>query len=402
MTSDTTAPPAAPTPRLPLAALSMAVPVTIFAVTAISVALAAAQAFTLSAAQTTALIIALYGIPGATSLVLSGLFRQPLLLAWHTGVMIFIASLADELSYAEVSGAVLVAGALVVLIGAFGLSSYLATIIPAPIVFGVLAGSVLPYVVRIFTDLADHPITIGAALAAYLLGRRLNSARLPPTLLAVIAGLLAAALLGDLHALPAGWSWPTPTPTRPTFSPGAVVAVVPVAVLLIAVQSNLATVVFLRSEGFRPPERLLQVACGATTMLGSLLGAAPISTGSLVMPLLAGPQAGEQGRRYWSVYAVGLAFVALAAAASVAAQLPAVVPLALLFALAGLALVGVLVQALTEMMRGPLRLGPLFAFAVASSKLTLLGLGPLFWALVIGLAVTVLVEGAELRALRTP
>jgi benzoate membrane transport protein len=77
------------------------------------------------------------------------------------------------------------------------------------------------------------------------------------------------------------------------------------------------------------------------------------------------------------------------------------VPMSLLFALAGLALVGVFQQALTSVAAGPLRLGPLFVCLVASSQMTLLGLGPLFWALVVGTGVSLLLEGRELGELRS-
>ena len=63
-------------------------------------------------------------------------------------------------------------------------------------------------------------------------------------------------------------------------------------------------------------------------------------------------------------------------------------------------LVGVLAEALGEMMRGPLLVGPQFAFVAASSHLTLVGLGPLFWALVIGTAISLVLEAGALRELR--
>ncbi|HEV2128527.1 MAG TPA: hypothetical protein VGR22_07915, partial [Thermomicrobiales bacterium] len=62
----------------------------------------------------------------------------------------------------------------------------------------------------------------------------------------------------------------------------------------------------------------------------------------------------------------------------------------------------VLSSALTEMVNGPLRLGPLFAFVVASSELSLGGLGSAFWALVIGMTVTLVLEPNEWRAVRSP
>ncbi len=84
-------------------------------------------------------------------------------------------------------------------------------------------------------------------------------------------------------------------------------------------------------------------------------------------------------------------------AAVVGGDLPSLVPLPLLLAIAGLALLGVLSQALTQVVTGPLRLGPLVAFAVASSGLSVFGLGPAFWALVFGTVASFVAEPAAVR-----
>ena len=78
--------------------------------------------------------------------------------------------------------------------------------------------------------------------------------------------------------------------------------------------------------------------------------------------------------------------------ASVAADLAVLVPSTLLLAMAGLALVGALIGALKEITRGPLVLGPILAFAIALSDMTLFGLGPFFWSLVLGAAISLLLE----------
>jgi benzoate membrane transport protein len=65
-----------------------------------------------------------------------------------------------------------------------------------------------------------------------------------------------------------------------------------------------------------------------------------------------------------------------------------------------LALVGVLATALQGITRGPLLLGPMFAFAIALSKISVLGLGPFFWSLVLGTGVTLLLERDEWNQLR--
>jgi benzoate membrane transport protein len=62
-----------------------------------------------------------------------------------------------------------------------------------------------------------------------------------------------------------------------------------------------------------------------------------------------------------------------------------------------LAVVGVLINALKQVTKGPLILGPVFAFAVASSKISLLGFGPFFWSLLIGMAVSLLLERDKIK-----
>jgi benzoate membrane transport protein len=148
---------------------------------------------------------------------------------------------------------------------------------------------------------------------------------------------------------------------------------------MIFLQSNLPSVVYLRSQGYRPPERLINVVSGVGTMLASPIGPSAVSLAVPLVPLTAGPTAGDHSTRYLSVFVPSGALLLIAALAGTAADLAVLVPPVLLLALAGLALVGVLVSSLREIARGPLVLGPIFAFAIALSDMRLLELGPFFW-----------------------
>ena len=380
--------------------LSAAIPILIFAVAALALPLATAAALALTANQLGGWIVVLFGIPAILSMALTGVYRQPLLVAWHTQAVVFLATLAGQLGYAEMLGAMLVSGGVVALLGATGLTSRLATLIPGPVVFAVVAGATMPFVVGIFNTLGTERVLIGGTLLAYLLGRRFLGARVPGVLPALLVGLALVAVTGRLGHVPTGWSLPAPGLAHPAFSLRAIATIVPVVVPLIALQSNLVWVAYLRGQGYCPPARVIDVATGLGTMLAAFVGPAPICMGSALVPLAAGPEAGERDVRHWSVYATAAGFALVALGASIAAGLPSVLPLTLLLAVAGLALVGALGQAIGELARGPLRLGPLFAFAIASSKLTLLGLGPLFWALVGGTVIAYLLEREEMRAVR--
>jgi benzoate membrane transport protein len=385
-----------------LPALGTAIPLIIFPIAVLSLPLAAAQEMRLSAAETTSWILVLYGLPGLWGLVLTIRYRQPLLLTGNIFVLIFIASLGGRLSYPELVGASIVAGASIVLLSALGLTGRLAAWIPAPIVLGLLAGAVMPFVSDIFTSLGDAPALVGGTVLAYFLSRRVLGTRLPAILPALIAGLAIAALDGEFGQVPARLSLPIPTVTNPDFSVHAIATATPVLVILITLQSNLPSVVFLQNHGYHPPERVINNVSGVSTLLGSLLGPTAVSLSLPVTALVAGPDAGEHQLRHRAVYLASGPVLLIALLAGIAADLPAIIPLPLLLTLAGLAVVDLLASTLQQITQGPLLLGPLFAFAIALSEISVLGFGPFFWALVIGTGISLLLERDELQMLRSP
>jgi len=385
-----------------LPTLGAAIPLTIFPIAVLSLPLAAAQEMRLSAAETPSWIMALYGLPGLLGLLLAIRYRQPLLLTGNIFVLIFIASLGGRLSYPELVGASVVAGASVLLFSALGLTARLAAWIPAPILLGLLAGAVMPFVSDIFTSLGDSPALVGGTLLAYLLSRRVLGTRLPAILPALVAGLAIAALGGEFGQVPAArLPLPIPTVTAPVFSVHAIATATPVLVILITLQSNLPSLVSLRNHGYHPPERVIENVSGVSTLLGSLLGPTAVSLSLPVTALVAGPGAGEHQFRHRAVYLASGPVLLIALLAGIAADLPEIVPLPLLLALAGLAVVDLLADALRQITQGPLVLGPLFAFAISLSKISILGFGPFFWALVIGTGISLLLERDELQMLRS-
>jgi benzoate membrane transport protein len=380
--------------------LAASIPITIFSVAALALPLATAHSLGLSSRQTSAWIFALYAAPGLASIGLTLAYRQPLFVAWHVAVVPFVASLAPSVPYDEILGAMMVAGLVVAGLGALGLTPRVARLVPTGVVFGVVAGNVLPFVIGTFEALQSEGLLVGAALAAYIIGRRALQPRVPPILPALVVALVLAAATGRLHGTAAGWARPALALVTPSFAPEAIVTVVSIAVPLIALHANLTAVAYLRGEGYAPPGRAVEITTGLATAAASLFGPCPISMGALVTPLTAGPEAGERAVRPWAVYASAIGFLLIALTAGIAADLPSLLPLPLLLAVAGLALLGVLSQALTQVMTGPLRLGPIVAFAVASSGLLLFGLGPAFWALVFGTVASLVVEPAAWHTAR--
>ena len=195
------------------------------------------------------------------------------MLTGNVFAIILFASEGGRLTFAELAGASVIAGAIVTLLGVLGLVARLARWIPAPVVIGMLAGAVFPFVVRVFTSMDAEPLVVGGTVIAYLVALRAlgQAAGLPA---AIGAGLILAAATGQLTAL-APPEVPVFALTTPTFSIVAVAAVTPILVIIMTIQSNIPSLVFLRSQGYDPPEGKVDIVSGLATVLASVLGPMP-------------------------------------------------------------------------------------------------------------------------------
>ena len=142
--------------RRTLPALIAGVTVTIvfFAVLSIVLTAAGPEGMALSDRQTSGWIALVYGFPMLPSLVLTMRYRMPLLLTGNVFALIFFVSLGDRIGFSELAAASMLSGAILLVSRRLGLTGQLAAWIPAPIVHGLIAGAVMPFVVDIFSALS--------------------------------------------------------------------------------------------------------------------------------------------------------------------------------------------------------------------------------------------------------
>ena len=114
--------------------------------------------------------------------------------------------------------------------------------------------------------------------------------------------------------------------------------------------------------------------------------------------IVAPPDAGPMSERYWAnLIASGLTIIMACAAAPVASLL-GILPRSYIFALAGLATLSSLQDAMEKSFSGGLRFGALVAFGVAATPFAFAGITSAFWAIVMGLLASLLVERVQLLA----
>lgn len=331
------------------------------------------------------------------SLFLTLRYRLPIPIGWSIPALVFLAGTGGRYSHAEMAGASLVAGFVIVALGLLGIGERLMRWLPLSIVMGMFAGNILGTASGTFKQLETQPLVVGTAIAGYVGARAVGRSWCPPMAGAVAAGVFVAAIAGQVHPDAFAWSAPIAEPIRPAFDPVSVVALsIPLIVMAIGMGS-VQGIGFLIGEGYRPPVRLLTIWLGATTLVNATFGGHIAIIQNNGVAVLGGPDAGPRDQRYvGSVVASVLAFL-LGLCAATAGSILAIFPAGFVPALAGLALLTVLMDALRKATQTELPMGAFFALTIAASRVTLLGIGAAFWALVGGLAVSFFLERPALR-----
>jgi benzoate membrane transport protein len=386
-----------PTQQGWLSSFGVAVPMILFPIVVLTFPVTASAPLGLSRGELSSWIVALWALPAALGIILSWRYQQPLFFTGNIFMMIFIVSLKGQYRFSELAGSAIVAGLAVALVSALGFMNMLSRLIPPPIVMGLLAGAALPFVIDVFNYFDQEPVMIGLTLLAFIVGPRIPGGRIPPILPALVVGTVLAFLLGKTGEIPERVPPPSLVFVTPTFSVNSLLATAPILVILLTLQSSLPSLVFLSTQGYDPPTKQVYVVGGLSSAFGSLVGPTGVSLSLPATSLTAGPQAGNKRYRHRAVYIANGFSIFLALISGIAADLTTVLPPALMLSVAGIASIAIVSHALQQAVRGPLVLGPIFAFACSLSGISLLGMGSFFWGLVIGTGVSMILERDDLR-----
>src|SRR5690606_36654610 len=180
-------------------------------------------------------------INGLLTIAASAWLRQPLVFFWTIPGTVLMGPALTHFSHAEVLGACLATGLLMILLGATRLVGRITRAIPMPIVMAMVAGVFLKFGTDLVVALRQDA-WIAAPMTIVFLGLSAHSAvarRAPPLLVALALGavLILASGAADPGAV-AGAALARPLLIAPEFRLAAMAElVIPLAVTVIAVQN---------------------------------------------------------------------------------------------------------------------------------------------------------------------
>lgn len=324
---------------------------------------------------------------GVTCIGLAWYFKTPVLTAWSTPGAALLVTSVDGITMPEAIGAFLVSSGLMALCGVMGWFDTLTKHIPRSLAAAMLAGVLLKFGLDVFVSMQTQLLLVSVMAVVYFIGKRWFPRYAIVACLGV--GLLVAALQDLIVVEQLQWQISTPELVLPQFSLGAIIGVgLPLFIVTMASQ-NVPGLAVLRANGYQTPVSPLITATGVTGVLLAPFGGFAFNLAAITAAICMSPDADpDPKQRYWaSIWAGGFYCLTGIFGATVVA-LFAALPTALIQAIAGLALLATIGNAMTGALHEELgRDAAVVTFLVTASGLSLFGVGSAFWGLLFGLIV---------------
>ena len=369
------------------AAVAGLIAVTISYAGPLTIVIQAANAAHLAPQILSSWILAISVGSGLACIVLSAWLRVPVMVAWSIPGSALLVSMLPAFPFPEVVGAYIAASVIVLLVGLSGAFDRIIRLLPKAIAGAMLAGILLRFGIDVFVSLKSQPGMVLAMAAAYLALRRFKPRYAIVAVLVVGVGWALGSQQVDGSGVVFGLA--TPVFTAPAWNWRALVNIgVPLAVVTLAGQ-NLPGMAVLRAAGYDTPAKPLISVIGVASVLASPFASHGLNLAAVTAAICAGPEAHEdKDRRYVAGIAAGTFFLLMGVFGTTLASLFAALPKEMIAALAGMALFGPIVAGLASAMESEgERDAALVTFLFTASGVSLLGLASVFWGLLAGIAV---------------
>jgi benzoate membrane transport protein len=321
---------------------------------------------------------------GIASLGLSLRYRMPVLAAWSTPGAALLATSFHGISLNEAVGVFVFANLLIVLCGVTGLFARLMNYIPASLAAAMLAGILLRFGLQTFADLQSNFVLCGSMCLAWLLARRWLARY--AILVTLMVGVAVALAQHAIHFPPQPIRLTMPEVVMPHFTLTTLLGIgVPYFLVTMASQ-NAPGIATLQAHGYRPPVSSLMSWTGLIALLLSPLGGFSVCVAAITAAICMSDEVDPNPQQRWRAAALaGIFYLLAGASGALIAVLFSALPVVLIEALAGLALLATLGGSLHRALDLPAeRDSALITFLITASGVSLLGIGPAFWGLVGG------------------
>ena len=324
---------------------------------------------------------------GLFGLLLSLRFGIPIVGSWaSTTTALLVTGLVDH-KFSDVIGAYFGASVLLIVVGLTGVFSRIMNLIPHPIIMAMLAGVLLVFELRMFTSSRENPILGIFMILIYFVGRILNWRA--PVLAAFFLGLVTVVLQRKVDFPALDFSVVQPVWTNPTFSIASFFTLAIPIFLMVMTTQNAPGIALLRAVNYQAPVNQIVHFGGTLSLLGAGFGGAGVNLSAMTATLAISPETDPNPKtRYFAGVTSGVVYSIAALFAGIFSTLFGTFPVELTAILAGLALLPVISNALSDSLeKRDFKDAAVVTFFVTASGVSAFGVGAPFWGLLAGLLI---------------
>ncbi|ARF13653.1 benzoate/H(+) symporter BenE family transporter [Sporosarcina ureae] len=346
----------------------------------------------LSYSETISWIFAVYFFSGLLGIFLSLRYRQPIAGAHSIAGAVLVAGSLTHFSLQEAIGAYLVAHVLVIILGSSGIIDKVMKWIPVPIVMGMIVGVMIRFSTEMITSVTVSPLLAGSTILVFLLSMRFLK-KFPPVLLALLIAVILAIFMKEFQLQDITSTFILPQLIMPSFNLNAILSIgIPLALLIICTENAQASGV-LTAQGYKPPNNMMAIHGSVIGLISSFFGAHAINIAGPMTAICSADDVGKKESRYTASIVCGVLFSTFGLFAAAVVPLVIAMPGVIISVIAGLAMLGVLMNSLKKAFStNNFQMGAFFSLIIGMSDISFLNISAPLWAIVGSLLVSFLVE----------
>lgn len=342
-------------------------------------------------------VFGIYVFGGLLGVILATYYKIPVSGAYSIPGATLMGTALAGYSFNEAAFAFLVAGILVLIIGVTGLIGKIMDFLPLEIVMAMVAGAMMKFGIGVVKSVNADPIVCGVCFLVFLIVPVVFK-KIPGVLASLIVGVVLAYFTGRFGGNVGDISYIAPRIVAPEFNFQLILSCsIPLAVLVMGAENAQAMGV-LKTEGYKVPANVMTIASGIGGIVSGLFGAHNANIAGPMTAICASSDAGEKDGRYVASVVNGITFVLFGLFGAYAISFVNLIPATLVGTLAGLAMINVLISSLKQAFEsGKFKVGAFAALCVGLSGISILHIGCAFWALVVGVVVSMIVERQDFK-----
>ncbi|MCE9664623.1 benzoate/H(+) symporter BenE family transporter [Halomonas sp. M5N1S17] len=337
-------------------------------------------------------VISYLMINGLFGLFMPAYYRLPLPMANSIPGALLFAAVIPVVGLEAALGATLIAGFIALVAGLSGVMSTVMRLIPMPIVMGMIGGVLLSFGLNMVRPLENAMLPAAIMILSFFLSARLIR-KVPPLFVSMAVGIGYLMFTGvDFSGIQATVRFPEFI--VPEFTLAAFLAYgLPLAIILVGMETP-AGVGLVKGMGYKEvPANAITAVGGLGTMISSFFNLHSTCIAAPMTGICSSPEAGERDKRWVAAVIAGAIFVVCAPFYGYVVSLIEATPGYFIAIIAGLALIRVITSSLAIAFSGRKHeMGALFAFLIAASGIQILEIGSSFWALVLGVMISLVFE----------